>query len=93
MFNGGVDMVSLNMRCSTKDLRWYCCTLDAQRGSQYGIDVHEMFNEGVKMVPENSLELLKVMENKFELLKVLENNLKSLKVLENNLESLKLHEY
>ncbi|GJV38032.1 hypothetical protein Tco_1410509 [Tanacetum coccineum] len=40
MFDGGVEMVSLYMRCSTEASRW----------SRDGIVIHEMFNEGVEMV-------------------------------------------
>ncbi|GJU68287.1 TRAF-like protein [Tanacetum coccineum] len=57
MFNGGVKILSLYMRCSMDESRCYCCTLDAQRRSQDaivisydGIVVHEMFNGGVEML-------------------------------------------
>ncbi|GJV53373.1 sister chromatid cohesion 1 protein 4-like protein [Tanacetum coccineum] len=40
MYNGGVDMLSLYMRCSTEESGW----------SRDGIVVHEMFNGGVEMV-------------------------------------------
>ncbi|GJV28428.1 hypothetical protein Tco_1384876 [Tanacetum coccineum] len=49
MFNGGVDMVSLYIRCSTEESICYRCTLDVQRRSQYAIVVHYMFNGGVDM--------------------------------------------
>nr|GEU80379.1 hypothetical protein [Tanacetum cinerariifolium] len=44
------------------------------------------------VIPENSLEVLKVLENNLESLKLLKNKLELLKVLENNLESMKLQE-
>ncbi|GKE16524.1 hypothetical protein Tco_1424101, partial [Tanacetum coccineum] len=50
MFNGGVEMVSLYMRCSMEESRWYRYTRDVQRRSRDGIVVHEMFNGGVEMV-------------------------------------------
>ncbi|GKD93261.1 hypothetical protein Tco_1373098, partial [Tanacetum coccineum] len=37
IFNGGVDMLSLHMRCSTDESRCYRCTLDVQRGSRDAI--------------------------------------------------------
>ncbi|GJY28657.1 hypothetical protein Tco_0404424 [Tanacetum coccineum] len=50
MFNGGVEMVSLYMRCSTEELKCYRYTLDVQRMSRDAIVVHEMFNGGVEML-------------------------------------------
>ncbi|GJZ23567.1 RNA-directed DNA polymerase, eukaryota, reverse transcriptase zinc-binding domain protein [Tanacetum coccineum] len=50
MFNGGVEMLSLYIRCSTDESRCYRSTLDVQQRSRYAIVVHEMFNGGVKML-------------------------------------------
>ncbi|GJZ04490.1 hypothetical protein Tco_0537765 [Tanacetum coccineum] len=50
MFNGGVEMVSLYIRCSPDESRWYGCTLNVQRMSRDDIVVHEMFNGGVEIV-------------------------------------------
>ncbi|GKD88473.1 hypothetical protein Tco_1363980, partial [Tanacetum coccineum] len=50
MFNGGVEMLSLYMRCSTDKSRCYRYTLDVQWRSRDAIVVHEMFNGGVEML-------------------------------------------
>ncbi|GJZ85056.1 hypothetical protein Tco_0650395 [Tanacetum coccineum] len=50
MFNGGVEMLSLYMICSTDESRYYRYTLDVQRRSRDAIVVHEMFNGGVEML-------------------------------------------
>ncbi|GKE30383.1 hypothetical protein Tco_1445767, partial [Tanacetum coccineum] len=50
MFNGGVEMLSLYMRCSTDESKWYRCTRDVQRRIRDAIVLHEMFIRGVEMV-------------------------------------------
>ncbi|GKC74696.1 hypothetical protein Tco_1120579, partial [Tanacetum coccineum] len=50
MFNGGVEMISLYIRCSTDESRCYRHTLDVQRMSRDAIVIHEMFNGGVEML-------------------------------------------
>ncbi|GJW07113.1 hypothetical protein Tco_1569536 [Tanacetum coccineum] len=48
--NGGVEMVSLYMRCSTEESRCYHYKGDVQWMSRNDIIVHEMFNGGVEML-------------------------------------------
>ncbi|GKD23820.1 hypothetical protein Tco_1225523, partial [Tanacetum coccineum] len=48
--NGGVEMVSLYMRCSTEESRCYRYKRDVQWMSRNDIVVHEMFNRGVEML-------------------------------------------
>ncbi|GJS49617.1 hypothetical protein Tco_0599738 [Tanacetum coccineum] len=55
MFNGGVDILSLCIRCSTKELRCCRCTWDVQRMSRDSIVVYEMLNGRVDVVSRDGI--------------------------------------
>ncbi|GJU46969.1 WD repeat-containing protein 43-like protein [Tanacetum coccineum] len=70
MFNGGVEMLSLYMRCSTDESRCYRYTLDVQRMSLDAIVVHEMFNGGVEMLSLNMRSLISKLAQSKPLVKI-----------------------
>ncbi|GJZ89859.1 hypothetical protein Tco_0661786 [Tanacetum coccineum] len=64
MFNEGVEMLLLYIRCSTDESRFYRGTLDVQRMCRDSIVVQEMFNGGAKMMSSRDAIVVHEMFNR-----------------------------